>query len=147
MCREETIRGNSVLQTTHPPTMVEELWIQETLLSLSLTVVLVTMESKGATVAADTSVEGEVRIEIEGVWSGVDEVEFKGEDALGSGSDGGRSIDTTIVVATVPSDCRRCRRHLSLGHVVSIHLLTIDVGDNTKRYFRAISMAAMPFRL
>ena len=60
--------------------MVEEVWVQETL--LSLTVVLVTMESKGATVAADTSVEGEGRIEIEGVWSGVDEVEFKGEDAL-----------------------------------------------------------------
>ena len=83
MRREETIRGNPVLQTTHPPTMVEELWVQETL--LSLTVVFVTMESKGATVAADTSVEGEGRIEIEGVWSGVDEVEFNGEDALGSG--------------------------------------------------------------
>ena len=101
------------------------------------------MESKGATVAADTSVEGEGRIEIEGVWSGVDEVEFKGEDAVGSGGDGGR----TIIVATVPSDCRCCRRHLSLSHVVSIHLLIMDVGDHTKRYFRAISMAAMPFRL
>ena len=55
MRREETIRGNPVLQTTHPPTMVEKLWVQETLLSLSLTVVLVTMESKGATVAADTA--------------------------------------------------------------------------------------------
>ena len=42
-------------QTTHPPTMVEEVRVQETLLSLSLTVVLVTMESKGATVAADTA--------------------------------------------------------------------------------------------
>ena len=132
-------------QTTHPPTMVEELWVQETL--LSLTVVLVTMESKGATVAADTSVEGEGRIEIEGVWSGVDEVEFKGEDAVRSGGDGGRTIDATIVVATVPSGCRCCRRHLSLGHVVSIHLLTMDVGDDTKRYFRAISMAVMLFRL
>ena len=141
MRREETIRGNPVLQTTHSPTMVEELWVQETL--LSLTVVLVTMESKGATVAADTSVEGEVRIEIEGVWSGVDEVELKGEDALRRGSDGSRTIDATIVVATVPSDCRCCRRHLSLGHVVSIHLLTIDVGDHTKRSFRAISTAAI----
>ena len=74
-------------------------------------------------------------------------VEFKGEDALGSGGEGDRTIDATIVVATVPSGCRCCRRHLSLSHVVSIHLLTIDVGDNTKRYSRAISMAVMPFRL
>ena len=58
MRREETIRGNPVLVTViepRPPTMAEELWVQETMLSLSLTVVLVTMESKGATVAADTA--------------------------------------------------------------------------------------------
>ena len=56
MRREETIRGNPVLVKVivpGPPTMVEEVWVQETL--LSLTVVLVTMESKGATVAADTA--------------------------------------------------------------------------------------------
>ena len=44
MRREETICGNPVLVTVRlprPPTMVEELWVQETL--LSLTVVLVTM--------------------------------------------------------------------------------------------------------
>ena len=59
-------------------------------------------------------------------------MEFKGDDALGSGCEGGRTIDATIVVATLPSGCRCCRRHLSLGHVVSIHLLTIDVGDNAE---------------
>ena len=59
-------------------------------------------------------------------------MEFNGENALESGGEGSRTIDATIVVATLPSGCRCCRRHLSLGHVVSIHLLTIDEGDNAE---------------
>ena len=59
-------------------------------------------------------------------------MQLDGENALCSGSDGGRTIDAAVVVAAIPSGCHCCRRHLSLGHVVSIHLLTIDVGDNAE---------------
>ena len=80
----------------------------------------------------DTGKEGKKGVELDGRRLGVGEVELHRQHAAGGLRDRRRANDSVVGIGTVASCGRSRGRDRSIGHVVSVDLDSVDVGDHSE---------------